>query len=48
MAHTRLKFLTDEGVLLERIDAAACDTPDKAREAVGRVLETLRKHRQAR
>jgi hypothetical protein len=48
MAHNRLKFLTDEGVLLERIDAAACDTPDKAREAVGRVLETLRKHRQAR
>jgi hypothetical protein len=47
-AHARLKFLTDEGVRLERIDAVECDTPDKAREAEARVLRTLHKHRQAR
>ena len=47
-AHARLKFLKDEGVLLERIDAVECDTPAKAREAVARVLRTLQKHRQAR
>jgi very-short-patch-repair endonuclease len=47
-AHARLKFLTDEGLLLERIDAVACDTPDKAREAVARVLGTIQKHKQAR
>ncbi len=41
-AHARLKFLTDEGVPLERIDAVECDNPDKAREAVVRVLRTLR------
>jgi hypothetical protein len=42
-AHHRLKFLTDEGVRLERINASACDTPEKAREAVGQVIRTMDK-----
>jgi hypothetical protein len=46
--HARLKFLTDEGVKLERINAAECDTPEKAVEAVKRVLNTLDKHLLAR
>ncbi len=47
-AHERLKFLTDEGAALERIDASACDTPEKAKEAVARVLATMDKHRRSR
>ena len=47
-AHERLKFLTDEGLILERINATECDTPEKAREAVARVLRTFGKHRKAR
>jgi hypothetical protein len=47
-AHARLKLLTDEGATLERIDAAACDTPEKAREAVAQVLATMDKQRRAR
>lgn len=46
--HARLKFLLDEGAKLERITAEECDTPDKAREAVARVLLTMEKHRRAR
>lgn len=46
--HTRLKFLTDEGVIVERIEASACNTLEKATAAVARVLQTLEKHRQAR
>jgi hypothetical protein len=42
-AHTRLKMLLDEGVRLERITAAACDTPEKATEAVALVLSTIEK-----
>jgi hypothetical protein len=42
-AHTRLKMLLDEGVRLERITAAACDTPGKAAEAVALVLSTIDK-----
>ena len=47
-AHERLKFLTDEGLILEQINATECDTPEKAREAVARVLRTFGKHRKAR
>ncbi len=46
--HIRLKFLTDEGVIVERIEASACNTPEKAAAAVARVLHTFEKHRQAR
>ncbi len=46
--HTRLKFLTDEGVIVERIEASVCNTSEKAAAAVARVLQTLEKHRQAR
>jgi len=44
-AHARLKFLTDEGARLERIKASECDTPEKAREAVRRVIATIDKLR---
>jgi hypothetical protein len=44
-AHTRRKFLLDEGAKLERITASECDTPEKAREAVGRVIATMNKLR---
>jgi hypothetical protein len=47
-AHARLKFLTDEGLKLERINADECNTPPKAIEAVKRVLRTFEKHRLAR
>jgi hypothetical protein len=47
-AHARLKFITDEGAKLERITATECDTPQKAKEAVGRVLATIDKLRRAR
>lgn len=47
-AHARLKFLLDEGAKLERISADECDTPEKAKEAVDRVLMTIEKHRRAR
>ncbi len=46
--HTRLKFLTDEGLVVERIEASACNTAEKAIAAVVRVLRTLEKLRQAR
>jgi hypothetical protein len=42
-AHTRLKMLLDEGVRPERILASACDTPEKAAEAVALVLSTIDK-----
>lgn len=47
-AHARLKFMTDEGAKLERITASECDTPEKAQEAVARVLATMEKLRRAR
>ncbi len=47
-ARDRLKSLTGEGVTLERIGAAECDTPGRAVVAVKRVLLTLEKHRQTR
>ena len=47
-AHARLKFMTDEGAKLERISALECNTPQKAQEAVARVLDTIEKHRRAR
>lgn len=47
-AHARLKFLLDEGARLERINASECDTPEKAREAVARVITTVDKLRGAR
>jgi hypothetical protein len=46
-AHSRLKFMLDEGAKLERILASACDTPEKAREAVALVLRTINKLRRA-
>ena len=42
-AHARLKLLLDEGARLERIQASACDTPEKAAEAVSLVLYTIEK-----
>lgn len=47
-AHSRLKFLLDEGVKLERITGSECDSPEKAREAVSRVIATLSKLHRAR
>ena len=47
-AHARLKFLTDEGVKLERINATACDTVQKAAEAVDSLLATMDKLRRAK
>lgn len=47
-AHARLKLLFDEGVLMERINASECDTPEKAREAVRRVIATMDKLRTSR
>ncbi len=47
-AHARLKLLLDEGAKLERINAFECDTPDKAREAVARIIATMDKLRRAR
>jgi hypothetical protein len=46
-AHARLRFLMDEGAELERIPAHSCDTPEKAREAVAPVLQTIEKRRRA-
>ena len=46
-AHARLKFLLDEGTKIERVTASACDTPEKAREAVARVIRTIDKLRKA-
>jgi hypothetical protein len=43
-----LKFLMDEGARLERISADECDTDDKAREAVDRVLLGIEKRRRGR
>jgi hypothetical protein len=47
-AHIRLKFLLDEGARLERINADECDTAEKAREAVDRVLLGIEKRRRGR
>jgi hypothetical protein len=47
-AHARLKFLTDEGAKLERIPTSECDTPQKATEAVGRIIALIDKWRRAR
>jgi hypothetical protein len=47
-AHARLKFLGDEGVVVERIKATACDTPDKAREAARNVIASLNRQKAAR
>jgi hypothetical protein len=44
-AHARLKLLTDEGARLERISASECDTPQKAQEAVQRVIATIERLR---
>jgi len=44
-AHARLKFLTDEGMKIERIKTSECDTPLKAGEAVERLLATIEKWR---
>jgi hypothetical protein len=46
-AHNRLKFLTDAGARLERITASKCDTPEKAREAVALVIQTIEKLRRS-
>jgi len=43
-AHNRTKMLQDEGVHIERIPASECDTDDRARACVGRVLASLEKH----
>ena len=47
-AHARLKFITDEGLRLERISASECDSAQKAREAVQRIVATMDKLRNAR
>ena len=47
-AHARLKFITDEGATLDRITASECNTPQKAQEAVERVLATIDKIRRGR
>lgn len=47
-AHARLKFLLDEGVFMERINSSECDTEVKARHAVARIVETIRKRKAAK
>ena len=47
-AHLRLKFLIDEGAHLERINASQCDSREKAREAVERILMDIEKRRRQR
>jgi hypothetical protein len=47
-AFARLKFITDENVKSERIPSTACDSPEKAREAVRRIVATIDKLRLAR
>ena len=47
-AHARLKFLSDEGVVVERISHTSCDTPEKAREAARGIIASLERHKAAR
>ena len=47
-ADARLKMLRDEGVTQEHIKASECDTPQKAREAVQRIIATMDKLKAAR
>lgn len=42
-AHARIKILSDQGVRVERIKHTACNTPEKAREAVQNIIATLKK-----
>ncbi len=48
VAHRRLKFLTDEGAHLDRLNANECDTYEKAREAVRLVLMQIEKRRNSK
>jgi hypothetical protein len=45
-AHKRLQFLLHEGARLERIKSEECDTPEKATEAVARIIRIIDKLRQ--
>jgi hypothetical protein len=42
-AHKRLAFLLHEGIRSERIKAEECDTPEKAKEAVARIMRVIEK-----
>lgn len=47
-ADVRMRMLIDEGVDHMRIEAAECDTPAKAKEAVASVLATIEKRKKSR
>lgn len=46
-AHKRTTILLHEGVHVERILASECDSPPKAKDAAGRILEILKKRTRA-
>jgi hypothetical protein len=45
-AHARLKMLTDEGAISERILASECDTPEKAKQCASKLINTLKKRKE--
>ena len=46
-AHKRTTILLHEGVHFERISAAECDTPEKAKDAAARILAAIQKRRES-
>jgi hypothetical protein len=44
-AHERLTMLTHEGVHVERVNAADCETPDKAKACAQKILQVIQKMR---
>ncbi|MFO0760299.1 MAG: hypothetical protein U0359_27705 [Byssovorax sp.] len=42
-AHARLQILDHEGAKIERVKAAECDTPEKAKECASRLIKILEK-----
>lgn len=47
-AHARTSMLQHEGVHIERVRATECDSPEKAKAAVQRVMDAIEKLRAAR
>ena len=42
-AHDRTTMLVHEGAPVERVSASDCDTPEKARHCVQRLVELMKK-----
>jgi hypothetical protein len=47
-SHSRIKMLLDEGAIEIRVSASACDTSQKAKEAVENMIQSIDKRKQAR